>query len=47
MLRSYRDILLVLNHPLMDEKGVGTAQHAEILGRLLSFHGRTAYFFAT
>jgi hypothetical protein len=38
MLRSYRDILLVLNHPLMDEKGVGTVQHAQILYRLLSCH---------
>jgi hypothetical protein len=35
----YRHILLVLNHPLMDEKGVGTAQHAQILGQLLSCHG--------
>ena len=41
ILRSYRDILLVLNHPLMDEKGVGKAQHAQILGRLLRCHGRS------
>jgi hypothetical protein len=39
MLRSYPDILVVLNHPLMDEKGIGRCQHAEILGRLLSRHG--------
>jgi hypothetical protein len=38
MLRSYPDILLVLNHPLMDEKGIGRSQHAEVLGRLLSCH---------
>lgn len=38
MLRSYPDILVVLNHPFMDEKGIGRCQHAQVLGRLLSRH---------
>jgi hypothetical protein len=39
MLRSYPDMLLVLNHPLMDEKGIGRRQHGQVLCRLLSRHG--------
>jgi hypothetical protein len=39
MLRSYPDTLLVLNHALMDEKGVGRSQHAQALDRLLCQHG--------
>lgn len=35
MLNSYRDVLLVLNHPLWDEKGIGAANHAQVLERLL------------
>ena len=41
MLRSFPDTLLVLNHPLMDEKGLGAIQHEQVLGRLLSCHGRS------
>ena len=40
LLNSYRDVLLVLNHPLWDEKGVGAANHAQTLERLLARHGR-------
>lgn len=39
-LSSYRDVLLVLNHPLWDEKGIGLSEHAQVLGRLLERHGR-------
>jgi hypothetical protein len=40
MLKSYPDTLLVLNHPLMDEKGVGHSEHAQVLRRLLMCHLR-------
>ncbi len=40
MLNSYPDVLLVLNHPLWDEKGIGVANHAQVLERLLTGHGR-------
>ena len=39
MLNGYPDILLVLNHPYWDEKGIGNAEHAEVLQRLLGTHG--------
>jgi hypothetical protein len=39
-LHSMPDVLLVLNHPLWDEKGIGVAEHAQVLGRLLERHGR-------
>lgn len=39
MLNAHPGILLVLNHPLWDEKGVGSGQHVQILGRLLNSHG--------
>lgn len=39
MLNSYPSILLVLNHPLWDEKGIGIQRHAQVLGRLLERHG--------
>jgi hypothetical protein len=32
MLRSYPDILLVLNHPLMDAKGIGLVNTRKLLG---------------
>jgi hypothetical protein len=41
MLNSYSNILLVLNHPLWDEKGIGIQRHAQVLGRLLERHGRS------
>ena len=43
LLNDYPDVLLVLNHPMWDEKGIGLPQHVEVLRRLLarydqSFH---------
>ena len=38
-LNELPDVLLVLNHPLWDEKGIGIAEHAQVLGRLLERHG--------
>ena len=35
-LNAHRNVLLVLNHPLWDEKGIGSNGHAQQLGRLLS-----------
>ena len=35
-LDTHREVLLVLNHPLWDEKGIGSEAHAQELGRLLS-----------
>jgi hypothetical protein len=43
MLNEHRDILLVLNHPMWDEKGIGLPQHIEVLGRLLDRHGRSIH----
>ena len=40
MLNSHPELLTVLNHPLWDEKGIGVAQHAQVLGRLLERYGR-------
>lgn len=39
MLNSYPDVLLVLNHPVWDEKGIGVTEHAQALGRLLERYG--------
>jgi hypothetical protein len=36
-LDAYPDVLLVLNHPLWDEKGIGVNRHAQELYRLLAF----------
>ena len=35
-LRAHREVLIVLNHPLWDEGGIGQAAHEETLGRLLT-----------
>lgn len=35
-LAAHREVLIVLNHPLWDEAGVGQAAHEGLLGRLLS-----------
>ncbi len=35
MLNAYPDVLLILNHPLWDEKGIGIEQHAGIARDLL------------
>lgn len=43
MLNEHRDILLVLNHSMWDEKGIGLSQHVEVLGRLLDRHGRSIH----
>ena len=39
MLNNSPNVLLVLNHPLWDEKGIGLQRHAQVLGRLLERHG--------
>lgn len=39
MLNSMREVLLVLNHPLWDEKGIGAENHRQVLERLLTLHG--------
>ena len=39
-LKAHREVLIVLNHPLWDEGGIGQAAHEEILGRFLTrMHG--------
>ena len=38
MLQAYEDVLLVLNHPCWDEKGIGAAEHGAALARLLQRH---------
>ena len=40
LLHSFPDVLLVLNHPLWDEKGIGIQRHASVLKTLLEQHGR-------
>jgi hypothetical protein len=39
-LHSYSDVLLILNHPLWDEKGIGSERHAAMLKNLLAQHRR-------
>ena len=39
LLTSYPDVLLILNHPLWDEKGIGIANHRRVLDELLNQHG--------
>jgi hypothetical protein len=39
MLNSLPEVLLVLNHPLWDEKGIGEDNHRQILERLMANHG--------
>jgi len=39
MLHANRDILLVLNHPLWDEKGIGVDRHVAVLHKLLAGFG--------
>jgi hypothetical protein len=39
MLNAFPDLLLVLNHPLWDEKKIGVSKHAQVLGRLIERHG--------
>jgi hypothetical protein len=38
-LHAYPEVLLVLNHPLWDEKGIGLQAHREILKSLLANYG--------
>ncbi len=45
MLNSHPDILLVLNHPLWDEKGIGSVLHLDILRCLLNAHGHAFHAF--
>lgn len=42
-LNASSETLLVLNHPLWDEKGIGSINHAHTLGRLLERHGRSIH----
>ena len=37
-LNAYPDVLVVLNHPLWDEKGIGAAKHERVLDHLLESH---------
>jgi hypothetical protein len=39
MLDALPDLLLVLNHPLWDEKGIGVERHATVLKQLLARYG--------
>lgn len=39
-LNSYPDVLLILNHPCWDEKGIGATNHRETLVTLIERHGR-------
>lgn len=39
LLNSYPDVLLVLNHPCWDEKGIGAMNHRETLLQLIERHG--------
>ncbi len=39
MLNNFPETLLILNHPMWDEKGIGASKHAQTLGRLLERHG--------
>jgi hypothetical protein len=39
LLNSFPGVLLILNHPLWDEKGIGYDQHEAILRKLLAAHG--------
>src|SRR5450755_762557 len=39
LLTSFPDVLLVLNHPLWDEKNIGMANHSRTLDYLLNAHG--------
>lgn len=40
MLNSYPETLIVLNHPLWDEKGIGYIQHAQVLTNFLQCYRR-------
>ena len=40
MLNSMPDVLLILNHPLWDEKGIGEENHRKVLHCLLERHAR-------
>lgn len=44
LLDSMPDVLMVLNHPLWDEKGIGVQRHAAVLKTLLGQYGQ--YFHA-
>lgn len=39
-MNSFPEVLVVLNHPLWDEKGVGTARHRQSLRGLIAQHGK-------
>ena len=41
MLNAFPDTLIVLNHPLWDEKGIGLDGHKQVLADLLARHGHS------
>lgn len=43
LLNDFPNVLIVLNHPLWDEKGLGSALHKETLRRLLDRHGKSVH----
>jgi hypothetical protein len=42
-LNSIRDVLVVLNHPLWDEHGLGSVCHERVLHRFLNAHGASVH----
>jgi len=42
-LNRYREVLIVHNHPLWDEHGIGTAAHNEMVRIFLSVHGASIH----
>ncbi len=43
MLNALPEVLVILNHPLWDESGIGQNEHARWLGRLLERHGESLH----
>ena len=41
MLNAFPETLIVLNHPLWDEKGIGLEAHKQVLANLLANHGKS------
>jgi hypothetical protein len=42
-LNQNEELLIVLNHPLWDEKGIGATEHAHVLSKLLEAHGKRVH----
>ena len=45
LLNSCAETLVVLNHPLWDEKGIGAEEHRRALGELIERHGSHIHAF--